>query len=156
MKPLVYAAGLILTVASLPGCATKCGVEPCSSAPVPVKSLEAEYGCQDTRRQLAINLDQTYTVIRSQADFDRLVTGPCHPLIDFSAYDLIIGKKGLSSGNSGIAYAYQRDCTTNRPTLHVTFSQGLTAEAPNITYHALVPKLAAGEQVTVELEVKQL
>ncbi|UOQ74784.1 hypothetical protein [Hymenobacter cellulosilyticus] len=119
-----------------------------------MKSLESEYGCQNTSRQLEINLNQTYTVIRNQADFDRLVTGACHPLIDFSAYDLIIGKKGLASGTSGITYTYQRDCATNRPTLRVTFGQSMTTEAPNLTYHALVPKLAAEEQVAVEVVVK--
>ncbi|UOQ55529.1 hypothetical protein [Hymenobacter cellulosivorans] len=154
MKPLVYSTGLLLAATVLNGCATKCGVEPCTSTPVAVKSLESEYGCRDTKRQLDINLNQTYTVIRNQADFDRLVTGDCHPLIDFSAYDLIIGKKGLSSGTSGITYTYQRDCATNRPSLHVAFGRSITTEAPNLTYHALVPKLAAEEQVTVEVEVR--
>ncbi|TGE29475.1 hypothetical protein [Hymenobacter metallicola] len=154
MNPLVYSAGLLLTAMALNSCATTCGVEPCSNTAVAVKSLESEYGCQDTRRQLSINLSETHTVIRNQADFDRLVSGPCHPLIDFSAYDLVIGKKGLASGNAGIAYTYQRDCTTNQARLQVTFSQGMTTEAPHITYHALVPKLAAEEGVAVDIEVK--
>ncbi|MCB2408143.1 hypothetical protein [Hymenobacter lucidus] len=154
MKPLAYSPGFLLVLTLLGGCKTECEMEPCTSTPLPVKSLEGEYGCQDTRRNLTINLSETHTVIRSQVEFDQLVSGPCHPLIDFTTYDLVIGKKGLSSGNAGINYTFRRDCVTSKPMLHVEFRQGLTTEAPNITYHALVPKLNPGEQIGVEIDVK--
>lgn len=176
MKQLFAFAGSLAITALMSGCVT-CTGRPCASPELPVRSLESEYGCPDTRRQLNVNLSQTHTVIRSQADFDRLVTSSCQPRIDFNAYDLVIGKKELPSGNSGIMYTLRRDCKTNQvllrarhkqctPTcclycetnqvlLRVVFQQNLTAEAPSITYHALVPKLAPGEDVRVKIEVKQ-
>ena len=135
------------------GCVTCKGDENCVSPELPVKSLESEYGCSDTRRQLNINLSETSTIIRSQADFARLVTGSCQPQIDFTTYDLLIGKKGLPNGNSSIAYTLRRDCQTNQVLLRVVFQQNATTEAPNLTYHALVPKLAPGEDIKVQIEV---
>jgi len=142
----------IMTLMS--GCVTCTGEEDCFNPELPVKSLESEYGCPDTRHQLNIDLSQTHIIIRSQADFDRLVTGSCRPQIDFTTYDLLIGKKGLSSGNSSIKYTLQRDCKTNQAQLRVLFQQNPLTIAPNITYHALVPKLAPSEDVKVEIEVR--
>ena len=153
MKQLSAFAGSLALMAMMSGCVT-CPERPCVSPELPVRSLESEYGCPDTRRQLNINLSQVHTIIRSQADFDRLVTGSCQPRIDFTTYDLLIGKKGLPSGNSSITYTLRRDCETNQALLRVVFQQNATAEAPNITYHALVPKLAPSEDVKVEIEVK--
>ncbi|RSK42199.1 hypothetical protein [Hymenobacter perfusus] len=137
------------------GCTT-CGgdVEPCVSAPISITSLEKEYGCTNTPRQLSVNLPQTYTVIRSQAEFDQQVTGDCHPQVDFTKYDLVIGNKGSSSGSSTITYAYQRECETGQSFLKVIFQAGMTNDAPILTYHALVPKLAPAETVRVEVEMK--
>ena len=134
------------------GCVT-CGgdTEPCIDAVLPTTSLEKEYGCPDTRRQLTIALNQTYTVIRSQAEFDRLVTGNCHPQIDFAQYDLVIGNKGRASGSSAITYSYSRSCEAGQLKLLVKFTQSMTNDAPILTYHALVPKLAPQETVQVEV-----
>ena len=151
---LTLSAGLLLA-ALLPSCATlECDMEPCVDATLPTTSLEKEYGCGDTRRQLSTSLNQTYTVIRSQADFDRLVTGTCHPQIDFAKYDLVIGNQGSSSGSSSISYAYQRECETGRLHLQVTFTAGMTNDAPILTYHALVPKLGPQETVHVNVDMK--
>jgi hypothetical protein len=127
--------------------------EPCADTALPTTSLEKEYGCTDSRRQLSINLDQTYTIIRNQADFDKLVTGSCHPQIDFTKYDLVIGNKGSASGSSSIAYTYARECQTGQLKLQVKFTQGMTNDAPILTYHALVPKLAPQETVQVDVEM---
>lgn len=126
----------------------------CLGAELPVKRLETEYGCQSTTRQMNINLSETYTVIRSQQEFERQVSGTCRPQIDFATYDLVIGKKGLPNGPGGITYTLRRECTGTKVLLNVTISLGMTTEAPNITYHALIPKLAAGQEVGVEVVVK--
>ncbi|TGD82626.1 hypothetical protein [Hymenobacter wooponensis] len=120
---------------------------------LPTTSLEKEYGCTDSRRQLSISLDQTYTIIRNQADFDKLVTGSCHPQIDFTKFDLVIGNKGSASGGSSIAYTYARECETGQLKLQVKFTRGMTNDAPILTYHALVPKLAPQETVQVDVEM---
>lgn len=143
------------TLLVLSGCITPVD-EPaeCLGSELQVKSLETEYGCQNTIRQMSINLSETYTVIRSQQEFDQRVSGSCRPQIDFATYDLVIGKKGLANGPGGIAYTLRRECNSNNMTLHVAIGRSMTTEAPNITYHALIPKLAAGQEVGVQVEVK--
>ncbi|UPL50137.1 hypothetical protein [Hymenobacter sublimis] len=143
-------------LALLSGCITP--VDEAESGPkteLLVKSLESEYGCYNTARQMHINLSETYTVIHSQAQFDQLVSGSCRPQIDFATYDLVIGKKGLPNSEAGIHYTLQREYETKRVVLHVVFTLSMTTEAPNVTYHALVPKLAASEGVDVKIEMKK-
>ena len=127
--------------------------EHCADGLLPTTSLEKEYGCTDTRKQLSVNLDQAYIIIRNQADFDKQVTGSCHPQIDFTKYDLVIGNKGTASGSSSIAYTYMRECETGQLKLRVKFTQGMTNDAPILTYHALVPKLDPQETVQVDVEM---
>lgn len=125
----------------------------CKSTELIVKSLETEYGCPDTRYGLQIDLSENYTIIRTQQDFENKVSSNCIPKIDFSSYDLVIGKKGLNRGNASIDYNLKRDCT-NILKLQVTFNQSLTLNAPIVTYHALIPKLGDKETVTVEFVYK--
>lgn len=116
--------------------------------------LETEYGCSDTRH-LEVNLSEDYALVRSQQEFETLVTGEsCRPEIDFERFDLVIGKKGLSSGNSSIGYDFGSTCTRGELLLKVTFYQNLATVAPNITYHALIPKLQEGQRVKVEFEIR--
>lgn len=116
-------------------------------------NLEVEYGCVNTKYQMEINLTDNYTIIRSQQEFDSLITGTCTPTIDFSTYDLIIGKKALTSGNTNIEYNYMKHPCSNAKYLDVIFIQNATTEAPNLTYHALVPKLDTNETINVTLEI---
>lgn len=118
-------------------------------------NLEVEYGCTNTKYQMDIDLNDDFVIIRSQQDFNNLVTGTCSPDIDFSAYDLVIGKKALTSGNTSIEYSYMKHPCSNAKYLEVHFIQNATAEAPNLTYHALVPKLNANETVNVTIELLQ-
>jgi hypothetical protein len=127
---------------------------PCEVVNSVPTSLEAEYGCINTKYQMNIALNNTFQVIKTQSQFNSLVTGTCMPNIDFTRYDLIIGKKGLLNGNKNISYALVRDCPNNKMTLNVSIQNDLTATAPNITYHALVPKLNPTEQVMVNVTVQ--
>ena len=99
-----------------------------------------------------MNLSDDFIIIGNQTDFDRLVTGDCHPEIDFFTYDLIIGKKQQSSGNDSIDYQLKKNCETGNYVLKVTFNQNIAAVAPNLTYHTLAHKLAHGKEITVKTE----
>jgi hypothetical protein len=103
---------------------------------------------------MEIDLSETFTVIRSSEDFNVRVTGSCNPEIDFEKYDLIIGKKGLTSGNVSIEYDFRTDCENNRSLLTVTFYQNITTVAPNLTFHVLVDKLETINNIEVETEIK--
>jgi hypothetical protein len=71
--------------------------------------------------------------------------------IDFGTYDLIIGKRGLRTGNILISYELIENCETNVLTLTVTFLQNETLEAPNLTYHVLTAKIADVDGLEVEI-----
>ncbi|MCF6130117.1 hypothetical protein L1S35_10555 [Flavobacterium sp. AS60] len=122
----------------------------CEPSALPFTNLEAEYGCVNTK-YLLYNIVQgdNFIIIRNQIDFENMTDDvACRPQIDFTTYDLIIGKKQLTSGNQSIQYEYMDNCTEK--VLTVTFVQDETMVAPTIIYHALIPKLAPGEQVAVE------
>ena len=123
----------------------------CSDSIIETTSLENEYGCINTKYQMDIELSNDHMIIRNQLDFSEFVTGSCQPEIDFSIYDLVIGKKGLSSGNSSINYELIENCNDGNQTLTVTFNQNETTEAPNLTYHALIPKL--GNEQTLNIQI---
>lgn len=115
-------------------------------------SIEKTYGCTDTRRSLDIALNNDYTVISNKAEYDEKVTGACHPDIDFDKYDLLIGKMGLATGNESVHYNLRGDCAGNR-VLRVSFFQNETTEAPNITYHVLLPKAEDNHRIIVETTI---
>jgi hypothetical protein len=127
--------------------------EKCTDTVISTTSLANEHGCIEPEYQMDINLSEDYIIIRNQVEFSDLVTGSCLPTIDFTIYDLVIGKKGFTTGNSSINYELVEDCETTAKTLTVTFNQNLTTEAPNLTYHRLIPKLMIGEELNVELIV---
>ncbi len=128
----------------------------CTNLTIPTISLEAEYGCVNTKYQTDIDLSDDFTIIGNQAQYDALVSGSCQPTIDFAQYDLIIGKKALTSGNTEIEYDLVENCKTKNQQLTVTFQQNLTSEAPNLTYHVLVPKLSENQEVTVQILVSNI
>lgn len=128
--------------------------ERCSDSPINFSSIEEIYDCGDTRYDLDIHLNSGHLIISNQSDFDTLVSGICSPIIDFSTYDLVIGKKQLQNGNRAISYEYGKSCENNNLRLTATFYQLETSEAPNLTYHALVPKLENGQGLDVLLIIK--
>ncbi len=121
----------------------------CFVSDVSFTNLESAYSCENTKNLMEIDLQETFTLIQTQAEFDAQITGACMPEIDFTIYTLIIGKKALSNGNTSISYDYTNDCATDINTLTVTFNQNETDVAPNLTYHILSPKLE--ESTTVEV-----
>lgn len=122
-------------------------------APITPASLESEYGCVNTPYETTIDLDDTHMIIRSQDVFDTMVTGSCTPDIDFTGFDLIIGRQQLNSGVEQIDYYYVNNGCNDQNYLNVQFIRNATTVAPILTYHALVPKLAPDETVTVTVEI---
>ena len=116
-------------------------------------NLENEYGCVDTKYQMDIELNDDYIIIRSQQSFDELITGDCSPQINFLIYDLLIGKKELTTGNASINYYLMKHPCNGQFYLEVNFYGNQTTEASNLTYHALIPKLNNNEIINIGLNV---
>ncbi len=137
-------------------CLISCGNDdeaPCKNMPVTFTSLENEYGCVNTKYQTEIGLLNDFVIIRNQTEFNNQVSGTCQPLINFMSYDLIIGKQNLTSGNSSIDYNIVENCETESIEIDVTFNQNSTTEAPNLTYHVLLPKIDNNQEVLVTIEI---
>jgi hypothetical protein len=139
---------LFLGLVLLSGCSND---DDCTDTVLNTTSLEIEYGCTNTKYQMDIELSENFMIIKNQLDFAEFVSGSCQPTIDFSIYDLIIGKKGLANGNSSIDNELIKNCETGNENLIVTFNQNETTEAPNLTYHALIPKLGDEQELNIEI-----
>jgi len=145
---------LILCATFLFSCSLDDDNQDCTDLVVITNSLETQYGCTNTPFQIDINLTEDFTVISSQQEYDDLVTGTCDVDIDFAVYDLVIGKKGLPNGVEVINYRLIQNCDTDILYLEVLITTDATAIAPNITYHRLIPKLSASQEVSVEVIVQ--
>lgn len=144
----------LLLALSLNSCSTNCGTDPqpCQPQPLPISSLATEYGCT-AEPQLRQKPAEAYSVfIRTQAEFDQLVGGECHPAVDFKLFDLVIGRNGGSSGER-YRYDYRQECPSGQRVLRVLVQPGITNDFVFQSYHVLVPKLLATETGEVRVEV---
>ncbi len=145
---------LMVTICSAFKCNKEEESKACVSGPLAIKTLESEYGCTNTAMQLNINLSNNYRLINSTAEFTSLVTGSCMPAIDFSQYTLLIGKQSLNGGLSNISYVANKDCSTGGYVVNVTITKNLALQAPNVTYHLLLPKIQNNSSLQVNTTVQ--
>ena len=136
---------LILTALGfLTSCTNK---ENCEDILLSVEHL----ACENSKYSINIDLSNNYAYIRSEEEYDLLVTGTCHPEIDFSNYDLIIGKQASGNENDTIYYDLRRTCPENRLTLNIEIVQSDLTRHDNVTYHAVIPKLGDEETIFVNI-----
>jgi hypothetical protein len=126
----------------------------CTDKTISTTSLESEYNCTNTKNDLDLELSDDYIIIRDQSSFNNRVSGNCEAEIDFSTYDLVIGKKQLTTGNESIEYELTEICDTGNLVLKVTFKQNEATVAPNLTFHRLIPKMAQGKELAVITEIE--
>lgn len=144
----------LLCVFLLLSCSTKDDAG-CFVSNVDFTNLEAAYNCENTKFAIDIELENTFTIIQNQTEYETRVSGDCNVAIDFETYSLIIGKQALTNGNTFISYEYTLDCAINTYALVVTFNQNETEIAPNLTYHILSPKISDDAIVTVQTVINQ-
>ena len=133
---------------------TSCKKNDCNEKILTAKHLESDYGCGDTKYSLVVDLQNNGKIIRSKEAYDTEVTGPCHPDIDFSKYDLVIGKQSSGNENDTILYDYRSVCPNNEPTLTVDIIQSAATRPDNVVYHAIIPKLGDEETLHIIVNVK--
>lgn len=110
--------------------------------------------CINSKYALQIDLNNNYTIIRSKDAYDNKVSGTCHPSIDFSKYDLIIGKKSSGNENDTIKYNLRRTCLNKKMILTIDIIQSDATRPDNVTYNALIPKLGADETLEVKVNLQ--
>ena len=112
------------------------------------------FNCDYAKYSLHIDITNKYTIIRSKETYDSIVTGDCHPTIDFSIYDLVIGKQSSGNENDTIKYDLRRTCPGNDLILNVDIIQSLMTRPDNVIYHALIPKQDDKEAIRIKINVQ--
>jgi len=148
MKYSLLFAILILSIIS------SCKKDDCNEIILNVKHLESDYGCENTKYSLVVDLQNNGKIIRSKEAYNDEVAGPCHPDIDFSIYDLVIGKQSSGNENDTILYDYRSVCPNNESTLTVDIIQSDVTRPDNVVYHAIIPKLGDEETLQIIVNVK--
>lgn len=133
---------------------TFCRKNDCNDKILTAKYLESDYGCENTKYSLMIDIQNNNKIIRSKEAYDSEVAGPCHPDIDFSKYDLVIGKQSSGNENDTILYDYRWVCPIYEPTLTVDIIQSDVTRSDNVVYHAIIPKLGDEETLHIIVNVK--
>jgi hypothetical protein len=146
-----YSILIISAIICILSCSKK---DTCKEQLMTMKHFENDYGCADTRHSLIINLTNVGTIIRSKDAYDSQVSGDCHPQIDFTLFDLVIGKQSSGNNNDTIIYDLRKTCPNNKLTLTVNIIQGLLTVPDNVVYHALIPKLGDQESLNIQVIVK--
>ncbi len=126
----------------------------CDRSPIEANNFETLFGCSNTAFDMGVALENDFTLISSQEQFDDEVTGFCRPELDYASVDLIIGRTVLNRGFQSVSYTYNRACPTRRYELRVLFTLTDEVVSPTVTYHVVVPKIAETEAVDVRIEVR--
>ncbi|HET6556038.1 MAG TPA: hypothetical protein VFG54_01915 [Prolixibacteraceae bacterium] len=102
---------------------------------------------------IQVDRNNDYVIIRSREIYDARVTGDCHPVVDFSRYDLLIGRQSSGNEIDTILYDLGRTCPDDELTLSVDIIQSAAARPDNVVYHALIPKLGDEETIRVKINL---
>jgi len=148
MKKTILLSALLICIMS---CTKK---DDCKEDIINIKNFETDYGCVNTRFGLNVNLNNECTVIRSKEDYDNQVSGDCHPDIDFSQYDLVIGKQSTGNFNDTVLFDFRRTCPDKKLTLTIDVIQLDITQPSTIVYHTLIPKLGDEEALNIVINIK--
>ena len=145
-----YTAVVLILIISL----SSCKKNDCKEELRSTKHFESEFGCVNTKHDLIINLTNNVMVIRSKDDYDTKVSGTCHPEIDFTLYDLVIGKQATTFRNDTILYDYRIACPEDQLSLSVDIIQSDVNVADEVVFHAMIPKLGDEEPLYIIVNIK--
>ncbi len=144
----------LVIIVMITGTLAFCKKDDCSEQKMTLKHLESDYGCLNTKDNLEIDLLDNILFVRTDEDYNTKVTGLCHPQVDFSQYDLIIGKQPLENINDTILYNYVRTCPGTVLSLTIDIVQSSSSALDTIVYHALIPKLSDTETLSVNITIR--
>jgi hypothetical protein len=144
----------ILILVAAASILVSCKKNDCKESQLTTKHFETDYGCLSTKHALLIDLNNNAIIIRSKSDYDTKVSGVCHPDIDFSIYDLVIGKQSSGNFNDTILYDLKRTCPEKELTLTVDIVQSALTIPDNVVYHAIIPKLGDEETLNIKISIR--
>jgi hypothetical protein len=110
------------------------------------------FECENSKHALIVDLSNDFTIIRSKEQYDIMVSGSCHPDINFSNFDLVIGKQSSGNWNDTIIYDLRKTCPENELTLTIEIIQMDITIPDNVVYHAMIPKLGDEDTLIVNID----
>lgn len=134
---------LIILIIGLSGCSKDecCVSKDITSSTVGVSTLN---NCNDAVLNMQISSSEQYSIIGNQVEYDNNVIGTCHPHIDFTQQQLIIGhfysKKNVLKFN----YKFYKSCEPNFYKFVITpeyVDTRLNEETIAYYYQILVPQI---------------
>lgn len=108
-----------------------------------LSSIDNVYNCTNSLDNLILAEPSSYIIIEDKIKYDELVTGDCHPEIEFDKYKLIIGSIISENKISSVKYEYTKSCEPNFYKLFVKVTRDLSqlnTDNKIKTFHVLVPK----------------
>jgi len=115
--------------------------------------FESDFGCDNTMRSLKIDLTNNCALIRTIEDYNNKVSGACHPEINFSWFDLIIGRQSSDYLIDTILYDLKWSCPDNEYILTVDMVKSATVLQDTVVFHAIIPKIADWEGLKININV---
>ena len=90
-------------------------------------------------------------VINSAAEYRAAFDCGDVPALDFGAYTLLVGKSVTANCSSLKSQHVKQACANYQ--YSVKLREGLCTAVTQVTYHALIPKIAAGARVSLDVEL---
>lgn len=110
--------------------------------------------CENRRYSPQVDINNNYVLIRSREIYDARVTGDCHPVVDFTRYDLLIGRQSSGNEVDTILYDLRKTCPNDELTLTIDVVQSGATRPDNVVYHALIPKMRDEETLRVKINLQ--
>ncbi|MEL6390745.1 MAG: hypothetical protein AAFQ02_11325 [Bacteroidota bacterium] len=126
----------VMTVSMLWGCA---GEENCQAGVVDSICL-SDLGCLNSEHEVKLNSTKEFELIRSQDEYEVLVTDPCDIQIDWQQYDLVIGNVQLDGRLLSIEKSALFSCTQQRLVLNVRMLISAQVSSEQVTWSFVIPK----------------
>ena len=140
IKNLIVLSLTICIIGLSPGCSKN---DCCVDTDITASTMTiAELGCNNAISNMILNAGKQYSIITNQTDYDNTVKGTCHPDIDFSKQQLIIGCFYSQREVQSFNYKYYKSCESNFYKLSVApeySSNKVNNETAVYFYQVLVP-----------------
>ncbi len=99
--------------------------------------------CEDAIFNMQFSFNEQYLIITNQSDYDDKVLGSCHPDLDFTQNNLVIGKVYSQKKILALNYKFYRSCEPNYYKLSIIPEHegtGISDELIDYYYHFVIPK----------------
>jgi hypothetical protein len=142
---------LILTTIIIYGCTSD---DDCVSGVNELSHLE-DMGCANAVSNIQVMTTNEFELIRSQIEYESMVSARCDVLVDWEKYDLIIGTKPLARGLARLDRSISINCIRGQANLTFSIFLNATTVAQVITFDALIPKLMDSQDLFVDVEIME-